>query len=78
MMHPYDIKAGGVFKAHRLTRKIPLEKLGEAVGVSFQQIQKYENGSNRISCSRFILLCDALCISPVSVMREICIEIGDK
>jgi transcriptional regulator with XRE-family HTH domain len=36
------------------------EELGKALGVSFQQIQKYENGTNRISTGRLIQIVTAL------------------
>lgn len=36
------------------------ERLAEAVGVTFQQIQKYERGANRVSFSRLALIADAL------------------
>jgi len=43
--------------------------LGEAVGVSFQQIQKYENGTNRISGSRLWLIAEYL-NRPISYFYE--------
>ena len=38
----------------RIMRGITLARLGEALGVSFQQIQKYENGTNRLSAARLV------------------------
>jgi transcriptional regulator with XRE-family HTH domain len=50
--HPIDIEVGNSIKAHRLWRGLTQVDLGEALGVTFQQIQKYEKGTNRISASR--------------------------
>jgi transcriptional regulator with XRE-family HTH domain len=43
--------------------------LGEALGVTFQQIQKYESGTNRVSAARLFELCKALKV-PLSSMFE--------
>jgi transcriptional regulator with XRE-family HTH domain len=47
-----DKKVGENLRKFRLLRGISQEQLAEATGVTFQQIQKYENGRNRISVSR--------------------------
>ncbi len=47
-----DIHVGRRVRTARLTQRISQEKLAEAVGVSFQQIQKYEKGVNRIGTGR--------------------------
>lgn len=47
-------------RARRLVLGISQEDLGKAVGVSFQQIQKYEKGANRIGASRLQSLAHAL------------------
>ncbi|MCF8534076.1 MAG: helix-turn-helix domain-containing protein [Reyranella sp.] len=50
--HPVDIHVGGRLRQRRVDRDMSQEKLGNAVGLTFQQIQKYERGTNRISASR--------------------------
>jgi transcriptional regulator with XRE-family HTH domain len=45
------------------------ERLGEGLGLTFQQIQKYEKGTNRIGASRLQQICDILRI-PVSFLFE--------
>ena len=45
------------------------EKLGEALGLTFQQVQKYEKGTNRISASRLQQISDALSI-PLSFLFQ--------
>ena len=49
---PVDVHVGGRVKACRTLIGMSQEELEKHVGVSFQQIQKYENGMNRISASR--------------------------
>lgn len=50
--HPIDIHVGSRVRLQRTLLGLSQEKLGEAVGLTFQQIQKYERGSNRIGASR--------------------------
>ena len=50
--HPVDIHVGGRLKYFRQEAEITQTKLGACVGLSFQQIQKYESGANRIGASR--------------------------
>jgi len=45
------------------------EKLGELIGLTFQQVQKYERGANRVSCSRLFDLSRALEV-PISYFFE--------
>jgi transcriptional regulator with XRE-family HTH domain len=47
-----DRHVGGRVRMRRLMVKVSQAKLGSALNVAFQQIQKYENGTNRISASR--------------------------
>jgi transcriptional regulator with XRE-family HTH domain len=50
--HPVDVIAGRNLRIARLQAGYSQTRLGEAVGISFQQIQKYERGTNRMSLSR--------------------------
>src|ERR1051326_7783937 len=50
--HPVDIHVGRRLREARLLAGLNQEQLGEAIGVSFQAVQKYEVVSNRISASR--------------------------
>ena len=47
-----DIHVGRRVKMARLAAGISQEKLADAVGISFQQVQKYENGTNRVGPGR--------------------------
>jgi transcriptional regulator with XRE-family HTH domain len=44
--------------------------LGEKLGVTFQQIQKYESGRNRVSAARLFELCEALDVSLASMLER--------
>lgn len=49
---PVDAHVGGNLRTIRRAHKLTQEKLGDALGLTFQQVQKYEKGVNRISVSR--------------------------
>ena len=49
---PYDREVGLRIRALRLSRKMSQTELGEQLGVTFQQVQKYELGANRVSAGR--------------------------
>jgi transcriptional regulator with XRE-family HTH domain len=55
-----DVALGASVRLRRRTLGMSQEMLAEACGVSFQQIQKYENGGNRISFSRLVQIAGAL------------------
>jgi transcriptional regulator with XRE-family HTH domain len=44
--------------------------LGEKLGVTFQQIQKYESGRNRVSAARLFEICEALDVSLASMFER--------
>ena len=50
--HPIDVHVGRRLRSRRTILGLSQEELGDAVSVTFQQIQKYERGSNRIGSSR--------------------------
>ena len=50
--HPVDIHVGKRLRSRRTILGMSQEELGDSVGVTFQQIQKYERGLNRIGSSR--------------------------
>ena len=57
---PIDIHVGLRVKQKRIYMGLSQTKLGMALGVSFQQVQKYENGSNRISASTLYRVAETL------------------
>ena len=64
MTHPTDIQVGKQIKLTRQYRGMSQEDLASKLGVTFQQIQKYETAQNRISASR---LCDLAFVLGVPV-----------
>ena len=58
--NPIDIHVGLQVRLRRKELKISQEKLAEALGLTFQQVQKYERGSNRISASKLFEIARAL------------------
>lgn len=61
---PVDRLIGDRIKFRRTQLGCSQEKLGAALGLTFQQIQKYERGMNRVSCSALIRIAHALQVSP--------------
>src|SRR5215204_866273 len=49
---PIDIRVGARLRLRRNMLGLSQERLGEAIGLTFQQVQKYERGANRIGASR--------------------------
>ena len=62
--HHVDAHVGERLKQRRLTLGLSQERLGELLGLTFQQIQKYERGSNRLGASR---LYEAACALDVEI-----------
>ena len=67
---------GLLIRQARIERGVSQEELSKSLGVTFQQVQKYEKGTNRISLNRFIPLCKALNKSPEFFM-QVDAEIAD-
>jgi len=60
MPHPVDIHVGKRIRHRRWLAGMTQQQLAQAVGIKFQQIQKYETGANRVSASRLWDIADAL------------------
>jgi transcriptional regulator with XRE-family HTH domain len=61
--NPVDLHVGSRVRFRRMLISMSQEKLGESLGLTFQQIQKYEKGVNRIGASRLYELGKALGVS---------------
>ena len=64
-----DAHVGSLVRLRRLTINMSQMALAEALGITFQQVQKYENGTNRISASRLQDIARILAV-PVSLFFE--------
>ena len=61
--NPIDIHVGNHLRVRRTLRGLSQTELAAAVGLTFQQVQKYEQGTNRISASRLYKLAKVLRVS---------------
>jgi transcriptional regulator with XRE-family HTH domain len=67
--NPIDIHVGSRVRLRRMMLSMSQEKLGEHLGITFQQIQKYEKGTNRIGASRLQHIARVLTV-PVAFFFE--------
>ena len=63
--NPIDVHVGGRIRMRRLLLGMNQETLANALGLTFQQVQKYEGGANRVSASRLSAMADILGV-PIS------------
>lgn len=67
---PLDLAIASRLRATRDSRGLTQVQLGDAIGVSFQQVQKYERGVNRVSASTLIKCANALDTSVAALCGE--------
>lgn len=67
--NPIDIHVGSRVRLRRTMQGLSQEKLGDSLGVTFQQVQKYEKGTNRIGASRLQKIASVL-NTPISFFFE--------
>src|SRR6201986_924953 len=75
--NPIDKHVGSRVRMRRMMLSMSQEKLGDALGLTFQQVQKYEKGTNRIGASRLQQISNILQV-PISFFFEGAPELGDK
>ena len=66
---PVDVLVGQNIRICRMQRGLTQSELADRVGITFQQIQKYENGANRVGASRLIQVAGALDV-PLAVLFD--------
>lgn len=66
-----DVVLGNLIKRHRKAAGLSQAELGQSAGITFQQIQKYESGQNRVSVSRLFQLAETLGLEPAAVVTEV-------
>ena len=64
ILHPTDKNVGSRVRSRRMALGMSQTDLGDALGVTFQQIQKYEKGTNRIGAGRLHRLAEVLKVDP--------------
>lgn len=62
--HPVDIYVGSRIRLCRTLKGLSQQKLANALGLTFQQVQKYERGANRVGASRVFELSEILDVPP--------------
>jgi transcriptional regulator with XRE-family HTH domain len=67
--NPVDKYVGSRVRMRRIMLGMSQEKLGDALGLTFQQVQKYEKGTNRVGASRIAQISEILQV-PVSFLFE--------
>ena len=67
--NPIDIHVGGRVRLRRNMLGMSQEKLGEGLGITFQQVQKYEKGTNRVGASRLQAIASILSV-PIAFFFE--------
>jgi transcriptional regulator with XRE-family HTH domain len=67
---PIDQYIGARIRERRLALGMSQAVLGEKLGVTLQQVQKYEKGENRVSAARLFAICEALRVSLASMFER--------
>jgi transcriptional regulator with XRE-family HTH domain len=68
---PMDVALGLALRLRRHRTGLSQTDVGKAIGVSFQQLQKYERGTNRVSFSTLMRLCEALGCSAAALVADV-------
>ena len=76
--NPIDKYVGSRIRAQRLLIGMSQEKLGNAIGLTFQQVQKYEKGTNRVGASRLQQISSALEVTPAFFFEGVPTAAGDR
>ena len=71
-----DKVIGRNIRIHRLARKMSQTELGDQLGVSFQQVQKYENGTNRVGSGRLYQIAAILGLHVSTLFKGV--ETGER
>jgi transcriptional regulator with XRE-family HTH domain len=78
MPDPLDAMVGARIRVFRIHRKISQTDLADQIGVTFQQVQKYEKGTNRIGASRLSRIATVLGISVGELFESPGEKAGDS
>lgn len=63
-----DRAIGSRIRGMRILRGLSQSELGSPLGVTFQQIQKYEKGTNRVAASTLVIISETLQVSPLEIL----------
>jgi transcriptional regulator with XRE-family HTH domain len=69
--NPIDVAVGAKARHFRTIRQMSQTDLAKMLGITFQQIQKYEAGSNRVSASRLYQMAQSLGVTPADFFPDV-------
>ena len=69
--HPLDVALGSRIRLRRRELGLSQEQLARQVGITFQQVQKYEHGTNRVSFSRLVEISQALHCGVMDIVGDL-------
>ena len=69
--HPLDVALGSRIRLRRRELGLSQEQLARQVGITFQQVQKYEHGTNRVSFSRLVEISQALRCGVIDLVGDL-------
>jgi len=67
----FDARLGARLRGWRERRGLSLPDVAEEIGVSYQQLQKYEAGRNSLSVARLVRIADLLDVPPLALLDEV-------
>lgn len=68
---PIDAAIGQKLRSARAAKGVTQDAVAQALGVTFQQIQKYETGQNRLSAAGLLSVCNALDVEPAAILPRL-------
>lgn len=75
--HPVDVKVGANIRKRRKEMGLSQQQLAASIGLTFQQVQKYERGSNRVSASMLFEIARTLKMPPAYFFEEVATDAED-
>jgi transcriptional regulator with XRE-family HTH domain len=69
--HPLDVALGSRIRLRRRELALSQEQLAREIGITFQQVQKYEHGTNRVSFSRLVEIARALGCGVMDIVGDL-------
>jgi transcriptional regulator with XRE-family HTH domain len=76
--NPIDVHVGKRIRLRRTLLGISQTSLADAIGITFQQVQKYEKGSNRVSSSRLMDIANALDVELPYFFQEMSAQLAEQ
>lgn len=73
---PIDVEVGARIRSTRKSQDISQQDLADAIGLTFQQVQKYERGSNRVSASKLVHIAQALNVGANELLPQSAVKGG--